>query len=93
MVTNSRAPSRPDQLRPLNLPRPITVQTRNNLPVAISDRGQQVRIVRIQDVWCIDDEWWRDPIARRYYQVVIETGALRTIYHDLIADTWFEQRY
>jgi hypothetical protein len=52
-----------------------------------------VRIVRIQDVWCIDDEWWRDPIARRYYQVVIESGALRTIYHDLIANAWFEQRY
>jgi hypothetical protein len=47
----------------------------------------------VQDTWQIDDEWWRDPISRRYYQVVLADGSLHTLYHDLVADRWYEQGY
>jgi hypothetical protein len=93
MVTDTRAPSRPDQLRPLNRPRPVTVLTQGSRPVALIDGDIHRRIVFIQDAWCIDDEWWRGEIARRYFQVVLETGALATIFHDLVADTWHTQQY
>lgn len=93
MVTDTRAPSRPDQLRPLNRPRSITVLTQRHRPVVLIDGDRRLRIVRTQDVWCLDDEWWRETIARRYFQVELETGAWATIFHDLVADAWQMQRY
>jgi hypothetical protein len=62
-------------------------------PVAIGEGEQRARVAAIEDHWCIDDEWWREPIRRRYYQVLTDNGANRTLYHDLITDTWYEQRY
>ncbi|MGH2531623.1 MAG: hypothetical protein ACRDJW_04895 [Thermomicrobiales bacterium] len=93
MVTDTRTPSRPDQLRPLNQPHRVTVLTQRRQPIALIDGERHPRVVHIQDVWCIDDEWWRERIARRYFQVVLETGALATIFHDLVADVWQTQRY
>ncbi len=93
MVTHSRASSRPDQLRPLNRPRPVGVMVEDGLPIAVIDGGHGARIERIQETWCIDDEWWRDPIARRYYRVRLETGTIRTLYEDRFQDAWFEQGY
>jgi hypothetical protein len=47
----------------------------------------------ILDEWRIDDEWWRDtPIARWYYLVCLEDGSVLSLYHDLLADEWCEQR-
>jgi hypothetical protein len=93
MVTDSGTSTRPDQLRPLNPPRQITVEERKGMPVALISSNRRYRVERIQDVWCIDDEWWREPITRRYFQIVLDTGALRTIYHDLVQDSWYEQGY
>ncbi len=93
MVANPRTSSRADQLRPLNRPRPITVQVDGGVPIALIDGAHHHRIERVQDRWHIDDEWWREPIQRRYYRVALDTGSIRTLYHDQVADTWFEQRY
>jgi hypothetical protein len=94
MVKDSRAAARADQLRPLNRPRPVTVLVdAAKRPVALIEGERRARVARVQDRWCIDDEWWRDPIQRVYYRVVLETGALRTIYHDRAQDAWFEQSY
>jgi len=94
MVKDPRTPARPDQLRPLNTPREIRVVAENNLPVALlTPNRERQPIVDIQETWCIDDEWWRDPIQRRYYRVLLQNGSLRTIYVDLVANSWHEQGY
>ncbi len=94
MVKNPRTAARVDQLRPLNTPRSIEVMTENDLPVALlGARKERQAIVDIQEMWCIDDEWWREPIQRRYYRVLLVNGSLRTIYVDFIANTWHEQGY
>lgn len=94
MVKNPRTSTRPDQLRPLNAPRPIRVEVSQHLPVAIfGARQERQRVVDIQEMWCIDDEWWHDPIHRRYYRVQLENGSLRTLYVDSIGGEWYEQRY
>ncbi|WP_294085637.1 hypothetical protein [Sphaerobacter sp.] len=54
---------------------------------------RRYRVTQVRDAWRIDDEWWRNPISRRYYQLVLDNGSLRTVYHDLITDTWYEQGY
>lgn len=92
MVKNPRTPARPDQLRPLNTPRPISVVAADGLPVAlVGPRQERQAVTDIHEMWCIDDEWWRDPIHRRYYRIRLGNGSLRTIYRD--ANHWYEQGY
>ncbi len=93
MVKNSRTTSRLDQLRPLNQPKPLTITAGRGEPLAMRDGGEHVEIESIQDNWTIDEEWWREPIRRRYYRVLTARGAVRTIYHDVVRDGWFEQAY
>ena len=93
MVADPGAEAGAGRLRPLNLPRPITIRAQTNRPVILVSGRQRHRIEEIQDSWRIDDEWWRAPIRRRYYRVVLDDGSLRTIYHDLGADAWYEQAY
>lgn len=93
MVPDSGATTRADQLRPLNLPRPITVRTEGEALIALIEGKRRLKVMQVQDVWRIDDEWWRNPISRRYYQLLLEDGTLRTVYHDLASDTWHEQAY
>ncbi len=56
-------------------------------------RGIYRDVVALHDTWRIDDEWWRDEIARRYFVVELEGGRRLTVYHDLVGDAWYEQGY
>ena len=108
MVPDPGAASGADRLRPLNQPRPVTVLTADPgaaddsgpvshvgmaHPIGLVERGRHYRIEQVQDSWRIDDEWWRAPINRRYYQLVLDDGSLRTVYQDLVDGRWYEQRY
>ena len=38
-------------------------------------------------------KWWREhAVVRMYYEVILDDGTRLTIYHDLVSDSWFEQR-
>lgn len=93
MVSHSRTSPRAGQFRTLNQPRQIDVVVKNHRPSVIVDQRHRYRIERIQDTWIIDDEWWRDPISRQYFQVVLDDGGVRTIFHDRVAGNWFSQAY
>jgi len=94
VVENSGTKIRPHQLRPLNLPRPATVETVQGRPVAMTDKhGERVGIAAIEDEWSIDDEWWRDRVRRHYFRVRLASGSLRTIFLDGDSGRWFEQSY
>ncbi len=62
-------------------------------PALLVERGQRRRVAHVQDSWRIDDEWWREPIGRHYYQLVLDDGSLRTVYQDLVDGGWYEQGY
>ena len=85
-----------NELRPLNAPTPLRVQLdEQGRIIAIWRQGRLTprTIAAIQDRWRIDDEWWREHrVARMYYEVVLDDGTLLTIFQDLVADAWFEQR-
>jgi hypothetical protein len=93
MVSHTRTTARPDQLRSLNQPRPLHIQVEQGRPVAVIDNSKRHQISSIQDTWIIEDEWWRQPISRQYFSVLLSNGQSRTIYHDRIANTWFAQAY
>jgi hypothetical protein len=95
MVSDSGATPGAAHLRPLNLPRPVQMITRppDQLPAILIESGHQLRVEEIQDSWDIDEEWWRDRISRRYYQLVLADGRLITVYQDLIDGSWYRQQY
>jgi hypothetical protein len=111
VVTHSRTPlgpcymrplvsmqsvTRRSDLRPLNAPSPLQVQSDDQgRIVSVWRQGRLTprTIAAVQDHWRIDDEWWREhPVSRIYYELLLDDGTLLTIYHDVLADLWFEQR-
>jgi hypothetical protein len=62
----------------------------------MDDRGRPITvddtaIEEVLEIWRIDDEWWREPILRRYVEVVLEGGAHLVLFEDLRHSAWFAQ--
>lgn len=95
MVAHTRTPARPHRLRPLREPRPVGVEADGEgRPVAVVLRGERLRVAEVQDVWRIDDEWWRErPVSRLYFSLLLEDGRVATVYRDLVNGWWFQQKF
>jgi hypothetical protein len=50
------------------------------------------RVEALVEEWRIDDEWWRTPIHRRYFEIVLEGGAHVVLFEDLGSGEWFMQK-
>lgn len=46
----------------------------------------------VRETWRIDDEWWRVPIARQCYDVVLEGGGHTVLFQNLLTGEWFVQQ-
>ena len=95
MVAHTRSARAARAARRLNQPRPALVEAHaDGLPRRVN--RQDVAVVR--EEWRVVDRWWTDePVHRRYFDVVLETGEHTVVYHD--DDTgangtgsWFTQR-
>ncbi len=93
MVQNPRETASSSPIRSLNLPAPIQVEEdAHQRPLAISLRRRRLGVASVDDLWEIDEEWWREnPIVRRYYQVTTEDGRPMTIFRDLVSGEWYRQ--
>ena len=94
MVQNPRETTGPGALRPLNFPVPVTVEEDTcRRPLALTLRGRRLKVASIDDLWEIDEEWWRErPVVRTYYQVSTEDGRPITLFRDLVSGGWYRQR-
>jgi hypothetical protein len=73
----------------LNAPRPALVETEFDGAPRMVNR-QLVALVR--EEWRVVDRWWTDePVDRRYFEVVLESGQNVCVYRDQEARTWFSQ--
>jgi hypothetical protein len=72
----------------VNAPRPALVEARaGGVPARVNQQG--VSLVR--EEWRIVDRWWtEDPVARRYFDLVLESGQHVVVFHD--GERWFSQR-
>jgi hypothetical protein len=100
VVATAGEASRPYRLRavtglsPLKEPRPVVVATDDaGAPVAVVLGGRRLAVERIEDVWRIDDEWWREEVSRLYYRLLLADGRPLIVYHDLVRELWSEQSY
>ncbi|HZG35871.1 MAG TPA: hypothetical protein VEY87_08480 [Gaiellaceae bacterium] len=52
---------------------------------------QPVAVVR--EEWRVVDRWWtEEPVDRRYFDLVLETGQHVCVFRDAEAGCWFMQR-
>jgi hypothetical protein len=49
------------------------------------------KVEAILESWRIDDEWWRQAIARNYMEVMLEGGKRIVLFQDLLTGQWFAQ--
>jgi hypothetical protein len=59
-------------------------------PRAIGDEPRQT-IETVGEIWRVDDEWWRQPISRRYVEVILEGGKHAVLFEDLTTKQWWMQ--
>ena len=71
-----------------------------------NSRAPSFAVERVEEIWRIAEEWWREtPIGRTYYRIVIDGGRSLTLFHDTEQGgqegqehgqegwEWYEQRY
>ena len=90
MVSDSGVQSAVRSAGRLNAPRPALVEETGAGTPRVVNR-QAVELVR--EEWRVVDRWWtEEPVSRRYFDVVLESGENAVVYHDGDSGSWFTQR-
>ena len=90
MVASSGSASARRSAGRLNAPRPALVETSFDGTPRVVNR-QAVALVR--EEWRVVDRWWtEEPVDRRYFEVVLESGQNVCVYRDLEEACWFTQK-
>lgn len=74
----------------LNAPRPALVEAAvGGSPIRVNREA----VLLVREEWRVVDRWWTDePIDRRYFEVVLETGRNTCIFLDRSSGAWWTQR-
>ena len=89
MVAHSRDPGDSRAARRLNEPRSVDVEVLEGAPAAVGG----VVVSSLREEWRVADRWWTDePVRRRYFDVVLETGENVAVFYDEERERWFRQK-
>ena len=90
MVAHSRSARSRGAAGRLNPPRPALVEVGvGGVPRTVN--REAVAVVR--EEWRVVDRWWTDePVDRRYFEVVLETGENAAVFRDELTGRWYRQR-
>jgi hypothetical protein len=76
--------------RRLNAPRPALVESHAD---GVPRRVNRQTVALLREEWRVVDRWWtEEPVSRRYFDLVLETGENAVVFHDGEAGSWFTQR-
>jgi hypothetical protein len=89
MVTHSGSPRTARAARRLSEARPAAVAVEDRAPVSVD----RVRVAIVREEWHVVERWWTEqPIRRRYFDIVLETGENAVVFLDELGGGWFRQR-
>jgi hypothetical protein len=76
--------------RRLNEPRLALVEAGvDGIPGRVNRRGVAV----VREEWRVVDRWWtEEPVSRRYFELVLESGENVVVFRDEERESWFAQR-
>ena len=90
MVANSRSSCAARPAGRVNDPRPALVESRFDGTPCRVDRE---RVALVREEWRVVDRWWtEEPVDRRYFDVVLESGRNAVVFRDEEQGRWFSQR-
>src|SRR5207244_9501348 len=74
----------------LNQPQPALVEAGfDGSPREVNRRA----VMLVREEWRVVDRWWtEEPVSRRYFDVVLESGENAVVFRDEEAGSWFSQR-
>jgi len=50
-------------------------------------------VALVREEWRVDDRWWtEEPVARHYFELVLESGENTVVFHDGTSGGWYIQR-
>ena len=90
MVADSRGARAVRSAGRVNEPRAALVEAHaDGSPKRVNREG----VVLVREEWRVVDRWWtEEPLSRRYFDVVLETGQQAVVYRDEERQRWFTQR-
>ena len=73
-----------------NAPRAARVEARvDGSPLEVNHRV----VALVREEWRVVDRWWtEEPVDRRYFELVLESGENTVVFHDDSGGGWFSQR-
>jgi hypothetical protein len=76
--------------RRLNEPQPALVEAQfDGTPRLVNRQGVAV----VREEWRVVDRWWtEEPLQRRYFELVLESGQNVVVFRDEERGRWFSQR-
>ena len=89
MVAHSRDAGHSRAARRLNEPRPAVVVLAEGVPARVDGTA----VGRVREEWRVVERWWTgEPLRRRYFDVVLDTGEHAVVFRDETAGGWYRQR-
>ena len=62
-------------------------------PEGVPTEVGRVAVEQVREEWRVVERWWTgEPLRRRYFDVVLETGELVVVFLDEVAGRWYRQR-
>ena len=90
MVADSRSTGAVRAAGRINAPRPALVEAS---PVGVPVRVNREGVSVVREEWRVVDRWWtEEPLDRRYFDLVLESGQNACVFRDEEAGCWFSQR-
>jgi hypothetical protein len=76
--------------RRLNEPHPALVEAQfDGTPRLVNRQG----VALVREEWRVVDRWWtEEPVQRRYFELVLESGQNVVVFRDEERGGWFSQR-
>ena len=94
MVTDSRitcaARAEGRVVARFNAPRAARVEAHaDGAPLEVNHHA----VALVREEWRVVDRWWtEEPVVRRYFEVVLESGENTVVFHDGAGGGWYTQR-
>jgi len=90
VVAHSRSARAVRPARRLNEPQPALVEPSfDGTPRSVNRHAVAV----LREEWRVVDRWWTEqPVTRRYFDVVLESGQNAVVFRDEEKGQWFSQK-
>ena len=76
--------------RRLNEPAPALVEAHVDGTPCLVNRAA---VALVREEWRVVDRWWtEDPVVRRYFELVLDSGQNTVVFRDEERSCWFTQR-